>query len=218
MNPETLVIFFISYILFIIKPGPGQAFRVACALEKGFLPAMTVRLAISTICTVYFLVIALSYNGLITYFETFAPVFKILGGAYLIYLGVTSLLKHNQAISPSTQASPSGEGLVKFFIIGIVLSLSNPMDIVYFMSVLPNLVPLGELSTTGIIQGASIVFFTGIIIDMLILSLVVLSKESINDTPLTRYINIVAGVAFILIGAFFIFSVFFIDNYTLELL
>ena len=217
MPTETLLIFLVSYILLHIKPGPGQAFRIGCALDKGFACAMSVTVGVSVICTIYFLIVALSYNGLINYFESLAPVFKVLGGLYLIYLGGNSFLKRKNEKTASPPSSQRAASLFKFFTIGVLLSLSNPMDIVYFLSVLPNLVPLGELTTTGLIQGASIVFFTGIIIDTLILSLVVLTKDSLINNKFANYINIIASVAFILIGIFFIYSVFFMESYTLDL-
>ena len=218
MPAETLLIFLISYILLHIKPGPGQAFRIGCALDKGFGSAMSVSVGVSTVCTIYFLVVALSYNGLIQYFESLAPIFKFLGGAYLIYLGANAVLKHKNKNAQTSSPSHSNTSLFKFFMIGVLLSLSNPMDIVYFLSVLPNLVPLGELTMAGVIQGASIVFFTGIIIDFFILLLVVQAKESIINTKISSYINIIAGISFILIGGYFIFSVFFMGDYALNLI
>lgn len=92
------------------------------------------------------------------------------------------------------------------------------MDIVYFLSVLPNLVPLGEFTTVGLIQGAAIIFFTGVFIDALVFILALQSKEAFSEGRVAHYVNIVAGLSFILIGAFFIFSALFLDDFQLNLL
>ena len=216
MTAETLLIFFISYILLHIKPGPGQAFRISCALDKGLPCAMSVSVGVATICTVYFLVVALSYGNLIQHFESFAPLFKALGGLYLIYLGTHGFIKYKSNIPKKD--TPNSGSLFKFFLIGAVLSLSNPMDIVYFISVLPNLIQVGELTNSGIMLGASIVFFTGIIIDILILTLVIQAKHTFINNQLAHHVSIGANLSFILIGAFFVFSALFMDDYTLNLL
>lgn len=217
MSPEILFIFFMSFVLLHIKPGPGQAFRIGCALDKGFASAFAVSIGVSIMCTIYFLIVALSYNNLIQYFESFADLFKILGGIYLIYLGAKGFIKQSSGVVAKRE-TPTTSSLLKFLIIGIIISLSNPMDIVFFLSILPNLIPLAELTTTGIVQGALIVFFTGMILDVFTLTLAILAKDSITDSPMGKYLLIFTNVVFILIGAFFIFSALFLQEFSLNIL
>ena len=220
MTSEALFLLFMSYILLYLKPGPGQAFRIGCALDRGFAPAMAVTVGVSAMCVVYFIVVALSYNTIIQQFESFASVLKILGGAYLIYMGAKGFLKQNNPNNSAVieEEKPASNNLLKFFIIGLVIALSNPMPIVFFLSILPNLISLAELTLSGIIMGSAVILFTGVIIDTMILTAVVLAKDSITDSSLGKYLVTFVNIAFILIGAFFIFSALFLGEYKLNIL
>ncbi len=217
MTAEALFLLFMSFALLHLKPGPGQAFRIGCALEKGFACALAVSLGVSVMCVVYFVVVALSYNTVIQHFESFADIFKVLGGLYLIYMGIKGFIKQKNVAVIETE-KPTGKSIVKFFFVGVIISLSNPMDIVFFLSILPNLISMAELTVSGIALGAAVLFFTGLIMDIFTLTMVVLAKESIIDSPIGKYLLIFTNVAFILIGAFFVYSAFFLGEYKLSIM
>ncbi len=216
MSFESGLIFLVSYIIMHIKPGPGQAFRVSCALDKGFGCAMAVSVGVAVSCTFYFLLVAFGYNTLIDHFDSLSYFLKLFGGTYLIYLGVSGLLK--QGAAPSSQAveKPVGRDLLKYFFLGLMISLSNPIDIFYFASILPSLVSVGELSSQGVMWGASVVLFTGVIIDVLNLTVVIQAKKSILDVSVVKYINWVASISFILIGLFLFYIAFFPDDFSFD--
>lgn len=217
MTSEALLLLFISFALLHLKPGPGQAFRVGCALDRGFACAFAVSLGVSVMCVIYFVVVALSYNSVIQQFESFANTFKVLGGLSLIYMGVKGFIRLNSP-NVTVRTKPSRKSVLKFFFVGIVISLSNPMDIVFFLSILPNLITLAELTPSGIAMGAAVLFFTGMIIDVFTLTVIVLAKESITESLLGKYLSIFTNIAFILIGALFVFSALFFGEYKLNIL
>lgn len=217
MAIDGLFIFLMSYILLHIKPGPGQAFRIVCAAEKGFWVAMAASVGVAVSCTIFFFIVALGFSHISEILQNLSFYMKLIGGSYMIYLGVKGFKKQDMSLDKAKKKLEAGH-IPKYFLIGLFISLSNPMDILYFASVLPNLVPLGEWTFANIMTGAAIVLLTGPIIDVFILLLVVQTKTAFTETKAASYFSVFANITFILIGLFFLYGALVGDSYQLQLL
>ncbi len=217
MGFETSSIFFISLLLLWLKPGPGQALKLTCALEKGVLPAFFVASGITTICILYFLIVALGYNALVGFFESLGAVLKIFGGVYLCYLGVKGLLHKPQIDFSSDGKRFNKSHLLGYYGLGLLMSLSNPITIFYFISILPTLIPVGVFSSQDIISGVLLILSVGVVVDALLIVLMVQAKQVFLDTSFSKYFSAIASISFILIGGYFIYAAFFIDHFSFEL-
>ena len=220
MTAETIFIFVMAVILMHIKPGPGQALRIATALKEGFMPAMCIAVGVALICNLYLFLAAMGSTFISNVFHASGIYFKIAGGLYLVYLGVKGFQpakEKPQATSITTQKTNKKKYL-QYFGLGMILSLSNPIDIFFFVGILPGLIDMSVLGTINIVIFMAIFTAVTLLIDVLILTLAIQSKKAFIDGTLSQNINLIANFGLIIIGLFFIYSAFFDDDFSFNIL
>jgi threonine/homoserine/homoserine lactone efflux protein len=139
MDLVTLLAFTLAYAIAVIVPGPGVAAVVARALGSGFWGTVPMVLGILVGDLIY-LVFALF--GLAAIAAWFGPLFTVIrwaGALYLLYIAWQFW-----TAKPGTEQmnAKSGGGAWKTFLGGLALTLGNPKTIVFFLALLPTVVPL----------------------------------------------------------------------------
>jgi threonine/homoserine/homoserine lactone efflux protein len=218
MTLETAFIFTMSLILLWIKPGPGQAFKITRALNDGFWAAFYVVLGIITACVIFFLIAILGLNFVTQFFDKTGFIFKIIGAAYLLYLGIKSLQNIERGKWEGRSDKSNKKKFIENFPPALFLTLSNPLPIFYFLGIMPTLIPLGNFTIQDILMGAGIIITVGLTVDILLILLVSQVKEILSETKFVRNINIITSIGFILIGLFLIYSALFQSNFSFDLL
>ncbi len=133
-------------LLTTFTPGPAVLLTVANTVARGPRHAL--------ICCLgnafgLILVSAIATAGMSVLLNTSAVAFgilKLLGAAYLIYLGIRQW-RHRPTTPPSVRPSKTGAGW-KLFAQGITVALTNPKAILFFSALFPQFLvsdaPLGE--------------------------------------------------------------------------
>jgi len=217
MSFETSFIFAISLILLWIKPGPAQAFKITRAVNDGFWPAIYAASGIITGCIVFFLVAVLGLQLITEFFYDIRSILKFIGGLYFLYIGVQGFKNIRSGQWAGRVSTSNKKSFFENFGAGLLLTFGNPLDIVYFMGIMPTLVPVGSFTTQDIILGISILAGIGLIVDTLILLLVGQAKQALSDTNFVQRINIITSGGFILIGLFLFYSAFFLSDFSFSL-
>lgn len=218
MTIETTWIFIISLILLWIKPGPGQALKITTTLNSGFLAGFAIVTGIITGCITFFLIASLGISFITNFFSSASLYLKIIGGSYLIYLGIKNIIntKNNLIINPNHVSTK--KTFIQNYSLGLFTNLANPLPIFFFLSITPTLVPVGELGTKDIAIGVLIIACVGLIVDGLLITLTHFIKETLSETKIVNKISIAAAVGFILIGLFLIYSAFFHNNFSFKII
>ncbi|WP_108397185.1 LysE family translocator [Devosia submarina] len=142
MDGFTLLTFTIAYSIAVLVPGPGVAAVVARALGGGFKGAFPMVLGILAGDLVYFVFAIFGLAAVATYF---GPVFAFVrwaGAAYLLYIAY----KFWTARPGSEQLKPKNEDGWKTFLAGFSLTMGNPKTIVFYLAILPTVVPLEQMT------------------------------------------------------------------------
>ncbi len=216
MTGETIFVFVTALILLWIKPGPGQALKITRALNDGFWAGFYVVLGVITGCVFFFLIAVLGLTAVTEFFKDISFYLKIIGGIYFIYLAMKTFknIKKGQWEGPVDQAQK--KRFIDNYFLSLFTNLSNPLPVFFFLSLIPTLVPLNDLTTNDIIICVSLIIVTGLTIDILLLLLVHQAKEALSETSFVKRVNMVAGGGFLLIGLFLLFSAIFLDNFSFE--
>ena len=142
MDLFTLAAFTIAYAIAVLVPGPGVAAVVARALGGGFKGAFPMVLGILAGDLIYFV---FAVFGLAAVATLFGPVFVIIrwaGAAYLLYIAY----RFWTARPGSEQMKPKNESPWKTFLAGFSLTMGNPKTIVFYLAILPTVIPLDQMN------------------------------------------------------------------------
>ncbi|KKB12944.1 hypothetical protein VE25_04700 [Devosia geojensis] len=153
MDLFTLATFTVAYAIAVLVPGPGVAAVVARALGGGFKGAFPMVLGILAGDLVYFVFVVFGLAAIATHF---GPVFTIIrwaGAAYLLYIA----WQFWTARPGSERLKPKSEPGWKTFLAGLSLTLGNPKTIVFYLAILPTVIPLDRMNPVAFAELTAIV-------------------------------------------------------------
>lgn len=123
---------FIGVILvFLIPPGPDMAYMIAVGLEGGRKAALKAILGIASGMGVYAAAVVVGLGEIAKSYPEVLTGLKLLGAAYLLWLGVTTVRRARVA----SAAREVNAG--RWYVRGLSVSLTNPKLILFFLAVLP---------------------------------------------------------------------------------
>ena len=180
-------------VLLILTPGPNQALLTSRVLSGGRRAGLATVRGLASGMAVH---IAAAVVGLSALLASSAQVFgwvKLLGGAYLVYLGASALLRAGRpADRPRSGGSPYRDGL---------LSMSlNPKAAVFFVAVVPQFVAPGPGASTRValllvIYGAlTLVFWLGLVL------LLHRARDLVRRPAVRRWMERTTGCALVGLG------------------
>jgi threonine/homoserine/homoserine lactone efflux protein len=143
-----MITFVVASVVLALIPGPSVLFVVSRALAHGRRAALGSVAGNSTGSAVLVLLVAFGLGGVVARSLVVFTVIKLIGAAYLVYLGVRTYRDRRElveAVMSSPAAIPVGErhGIFRqgsVYRQGVVVGLSNPKALVFFAAVLPQFV------------------------------------------------------------------------------
>jgi threonine/homoserine/homoserine lactone efflux protein len=123
-------------------PGPGMTAIVARALGSGFRPTFFMGLGLILGDIVYLTAVILGLAIVAKTFTTVFLVIKFIGAAYLIYIAyklwTAGLLSQTVTADKESRAGRS-------FLSGLLVTLGNPKTMLFYIALVPSLLPLGAI-------------------------------------------------------------------------
>ncbi|WP_175730634.1 LysE family translocator [Burkholderia ambifaria] len=134
--------FVFAVFLLNITPGPDTAYIVGRSVAQGRGAGLMSAFGISAGCCVHALACAFGLTALLAASATAFTVIKLVGAAYLIYLGVRMIVAR-QAAEPTGAAAAQGTAakpLRQLFMQGFWTNVLNPKVVLFFVSFFPQFV------------------------------------------------------------------------------
>lgn len=155
MSWDGIVVFAVAYAIVVISPGPGLAYFVGQILGHGLKAAPAQAFGIYAGDLVWF---TLAATGLAALAQAFAGVFlavKWLGVVYLLYLAWKMwVAEPGRLDAVAARGAMSHRSL---FMGSLMVTLSNPKAIVFYLAVLPAIIDLGHLTVADYAIGLSLI-------------------------------------------------------------
>ena len=159
-------LFLIAFV-FVITPGPGTLAVFAKSMAQGFMPAFYLSLGMVLGDLVYLAAVIFSLDLFAEVITPLMDYVRIFGGLYLVYLGYGAWNAHKVKLSSKARYKTN----TKEFLTGLIISLTNPKVMIFYIAVLPAFIDLSqvdlfyalELLTTvgvGLIAGISAINIT----------------------------------------------------------
>jgi threonine/homoserine/homoserine lactone efflux protein len=130
-------LFVVASVVLLLTPGPAVLFIVARSIEQGRKAGLVSVLGIHLGTIVHIVAAAVGLSALLVSSALAFEVVKYLGAAYLIWIGVRTLMsKDADPEAPTVPAVP----LRRVFRDGFVVNLFNPKTAIFFLAFLPQFV------------------------------------------------------------------------------
>lgn len=191
--------FSLAAALIVLLPGPDTLVVVRSILRGGRARGITTAAGNLAGLTVWVAAAALGLSALLRASHVGYEVLRIVGAAYLIWLGVQSIrLRRAQR---EADAAEGRSGLLGTgFFAGLVTNLLNPKVGVFFVTFLPGFVPSGySVGATSLLFGAIFILETAIYW-VLLLGLAARVTRWMNEPRTRRRLDMVTGGILIAFG------------------
>ncbi len=133
----TLAVFVVAALALLIVPGPAVLYIVARGIDQGRAAALVSALGVQAGGLVHVVAAVLGLSALLVSSAVAFSVVKYLGAAYLLFLGVRTLLSRGADDPIAVGRTPS---LRRVFAQAMVVQVLNPKVALFFFAFLPQFV------------------------------------------------------------------------------
>ncbi|PPJ48075.1 LysE family translocator [Rhizobium sp. KAs_5_22] len=172
MTPTTLLAYSGALFVAAAIPGPGMTAIVARALGSGFRPTffMGLGLILGDLC--YLTAVILGLALVAQTFTTPFLIIKYLGALYLVYIAwklwTTGLIAQDIKAKRSTHIGLS-------FLSGLLVTLGNPKTMLFYVALVPTLIPLEAI---GAKDYAALVGITFVVLIAVLVPYILLASQA----------------------------------------
>ena len=204
---DTLLAFFGVSLLLGITPGPDNLFVLVQSAQRGWRVGMAVVLGLCSGLVFHTAAVALGLAALFAASATAFTVLKYLGAAYLAWLAWEALRPRAAQSAVSGDAAPPaggdavrpGASLWRMVGRGMVMNLTNPKVLIFFLAFLPQFTSPARGSVAVQIMVLGVVF---IVASLLVFGAIAFFSGAFGTLLLRseraqRWINRAAGLVFL---------------------
>ena len=140
MSSRMLVTYIIGSLALIIKPGPDLTCTIATALADGKARATTLMVGLILGCWLWILILAAGVATVFTHHPAVMLSVQIAGTAYIAYLAACAFREAWVSFKSAEVGLTGGATARGWRLVGrgILMSMSNPLTILFFLAFLPN--------------------------------------------------------------------------------
>jgi threonine/homoserine/homoserine lactone efflux protein len=136
-DPTLWGLFVLASLVLLLTPGPAVLYIVARSLAQGRAAGLASVLGIHLGTIVHIGAAAIGLSALIVSSALAFAIVKYLGAAYLIWIGIRTLMARDaDPAAPAVAAEP----LHRIFRDGFIVNLFNPKTAIFFLAFLPQFV------------------------------------------------------------------------------
>jgi threonine/homoserine/homoserine lactone efflux protein len=198
LGTHDLWLFVLSGLLLNITPGPDTLYIVGRSSTQGWRAGAFAALGIGAGTLVHICAAALGLSAILAAFA----VVKIVGAAYLLYVGVTLIWSARAAGSAAGPAAIRPASLQGIFVQGFLTNVLNPKVALFFLAFLPQFVASDASSKPLAFLFLGAVFdFNGTIWNLVIAwSTAHLSRKLALSGSFKQWFSRCVGAVFVFIG------------------
>jgi threonine/homoserine/homoserine lactone efflux protein len=162
-----LIPFLLTVYVLILIPGPSVLFVVSRGVALGRRAALATVIGNTSGLLFQLIIVVIGLGSVLASSETVYTVLKLIGGAYLVFLGVRSIRHRKElavALAPTTVGPQRLRTIIRE---GFLVGATNPKGLIIFTAVLPDFIDRSaghqtlQLATMGLICAAIAVLSDG---------------------------------------------------------
>jgi threonine/homoserine/homoserine lactone efflux protein len=158
IDQHLLVLFTVTTVIAMITPGPDMLFVLGCGVRGGPRAGLLATAGVATSEAVHVAVAAAGLAALFTAVPVAFTVVRIVGAAYLIYLGVQIIRQRKDGPGEVPEVGRGISGR-RAFLSGMFTNLLNPKMVTFTIAFLPQFInpDLGQVWAQFVILGAILI-------------------------------------------------------------
>jgi homoserine/homoserine lactone efflux protein len=194
--------FLLAAILIAVTPGPGAVLSMSSALRHGYRSALAAILGLQLAILLHLAIVAIGFGALLAASEAAFSIVKLVGAAYLIWLGVQKWRAPPRPIdADSVPVRRSG-----LLMQGLLVNLTNPKAIIFIGALVPQFIEPARPQLTQYL----LIALTLCVTDVIVMSAYALAARQMgrwfNDPEALRLQNRLFGGLFAAAGSALAFS------------
>ena len=196
MSLQEILALLLIILVFVVSPGPGTLAVFGKSMQQGFIAAFFLSFGLILGDITYLVAVILSLDFFSNTIASFMDQVKIVGGMYLIYLGIQSWRSGSFKIKKDI----SKKGNFAEFVTGYLISMANPKVMVFYIAILPNFINLKNLSLL-IASEIIVITFLGLMAGISVINLGASKiKNKLENSDSNAYINRIVGSIMMVAG------------------
>ncbi len=201
MNARILLLYFATWLLVALTPGPAVMCSMAQATRYGFRSSLAGITGIQLGNLLFFACIALGLGTLLATATTGFTILRGVGAVYLLYLGgriIFSTFRRSEARFAKPAFVPVARG--SLFLQGLLVQLTNPKALLFVSALLPQFIDPRRAMPLQL----AILSMTTVAIDLIVLSsyawLAHRGSQSFRASRLSAWLERALGAVLIFFG------------------
>lgn len=201
MTASFLDLLFYAGAIFLLfaTPGPVWVALIARALSGGFHSAWPLALGVVVGDVLWPLVAIFGVSYLVSVYADFMFVLKIIGAIMFVFMGVQLIRKPVKAMEKS-DSRLTRPGMWAGFVAGLLVILSNPKAILFYMGALPSFFDFRTITVWDIVAICSISLIVPLVGNVALAAMVDRMRVFLASPEAIRRLNVVSGVLLIGVG------------------
>ncbi|MEK9575304.1 MAG: LysE family translocator [Gammaproteobacteria bacterium] len=196
MSLQEILALLLIILVFVVSPGPGTLAVFGKSMQQGFIAAFFLSFGLILGDITYLVAVILSLDFFSNTIASYMDQVKIVGGMYLIYLGIQSWRSGSFKIKKNI----SKKGNFAEFVTGYLISMANPKVMVFYIAILPNFINLKNLSLL-IASEIIVITFLGLMAGISVINLGASKiKNKLESSDSNAYINRIVGSIMMVAG------------------
>ncbi|KFZ38009.1 lysine transporter LysE [Shewanella mangrovi] len=199
-----LALFILSGFMLNLTPGPDSLLIMGKTGAQGWRAGSMATFGVCNGMLVHIVAAALGLSAILASSAFAFTVIKVLGGAYLIYLGVKALLAKTTAAQgeQAVDTSKTQESYRQLFLQGFLSNALNPKVALFFLAFVPQFIDhdAPNKALAFLILGA-VFYINSMIYCHILIALTAMARQKLkNNGKITAFLNKVLGTLFISLG------------------
>ena len=134
-------------ILLFATPGPDMSLFLSRTVSSGRRAGIASAIGSNMGCVVHTFLVAFGVSALISASATGFLLLKIFGAGYLLWLAVDAI-RHGSSLNVKAQGA-SSTSVLKSFLLGVMVNLTNPKVVIFFITFLPQFIANADPDARG---------------------------------------------------------------------
>lgn len=198
ITPYEMLLYAGALLILFLTPGPVWVALIARGMSGGFRAAWPLALGVVVGDVIWPLVAIFGVSYLVSIYADFMTILRYIGAAMFLVMGVALIRNAGKKIAANRRLT--SPGMIAGFSAGVLVILSNPKAVLFYMGVLPAFFDITRVTGWDIAVICMLSFTVPLLGNIALAAFIDRARRLLSSPEALRRLNIWSGIALILVG------------------